>query len=145
MLSWSKVNDTGQQEQKIFCLIWYHKNLIKCIMKTKCMRKKYRFYGLTSATQQTFCVQNLEKRSRKRCKNMFKINNKDTRTTSLSWFWCRYFHHPRTYFQLFLARSSVSIVNFEDVCIYWEQPRLNTLIFSKLILQLLIFGRFYSL
>ena len=144
MLSWSKVNDTGQQEQKIFCLIWYHKNLIKCIMKTKCMRKKYRFYGLTSATQQTFCVQNLKKRSRKRSKNMFKINNKDTRTTSLTWFWCRYFY-PRTYFQLFLARSSVSFVDLEHVCIYWEQPQLNTLIFSKLILQLLIFGSFHSL
>ena len=73
------------------------------------------------------CSESLEKG----LKNMFKINNKDTRTTSLTWFRCRYFY-PRTYFQLFLARSSVSIADFEHVYIYWEQPQLNTLFFQNL-------------
>ena len=90
------------------------------------------------------CSESLTVTLEKVLKSMFKINNKDTRTTSLTRFWCRYFY-PRTYFQLFLARSSVSIVDFEHVYIYWEQPQLSTLMFLKFTLQLLIFGSFHSL
>ena len=35
---------------------------------------------------------------------------------------------------------SVSIVDFEHVFVYWEQAQLNTLFFSKFILQLLSIG-----
>ena len=46
---------------------------------------------------------------------MFKVNNKDTRLTSMVSFWCRYCER-RTYFT---PCSSVSIVNFEQVNAGW--------------------------
>ena len=95
------------------------------------------------------CSESLTVTLEKVLKSMFKINNKDTRTTSLTRFWCRYFY-PRTYFQLFLTRSSVSIVDFEHVHIYWEQPQLNTLFFQNLFynfwfLEVFIAFKFVSL
>ena len=42
---------------------------------------------------------------------MFKVNSKDTRTTSLTWLWC-FYCQLWTYFTHF---SSVSVVNFEQV------------------------------
>ena len=41
---------------------------------------------------------------------MFKVNNKNTRKTSMMSFWC-FYCYPVTYF---IAFSSVSIVEFED-------------------------------
>ena len=46
---------------------------------------------------------------------MFKINNKDTRTTPIASFWCLYCQ-LRTYFTLF---SGVFIIDFEHVIINW--------------------------
>ena len=48
---------------------------------------------------------------------MFKVNNKDTKTTPLVSFWCLYCW-LLTYF---LPCSSVSIVNFEKVNAYWDE------------------------
>ena len=113
-------------------------------MKTKCMWKKVSLLWSNerdpaNISRSESLIETLEKG----LKTCSKLTIK-TRATSLTWFWCRYFY-PRTYFQLFQARSSVSIVYFEHVCIYWKQPKLNTLIFSKFILQFLIFGSFHNL
>ena len=50
---------------------------------------------------------------------MFKVNNKDTKTTPVASFWC-HFCYLRTYF---IPCSSVSIVNFEHVIDGWEVER----------------------
>ena len=47
---------------------------------------------------------------------MFKVDNKDTRTTPLTSFWCLYFLN----WTYFTPCSSVSIVNFEHVIGDWE-------------------------
>ena len=46
---------------------------------------------------------------------MFKVNNKDTKTTPMALFWC--LCYLLTYFT---PCSSVSIVNFEHVIVSWE-------------------------
>ena len=51
---------------------------------------------------------------------MFKVNNKDTRTTPLASWWCLY-SYLWTYFT---PCSSVSIVNFEQVNDSWERQGL---------------------
>ena len=48
---------------------------------------------------------------------MFKVNNKNTRTTSTTSFWCVYCYFL-TYFTAF---SSVSIVDFEQVNVSWDE------------------------
>ena len=50
--------------------------------------------------------------------NIFKVNNKDTRTTSLSSFWCLYCY-LWTYFS---PSSSVSIVDFDQVNVFQVHP-----------------------
>ena len=47
---------------------------------------------------------------------MFKINNKNTRTTSLRLFWC-FYCKLKTHFTPF---SSVFIVDFEQVNVNWD-------------------------
>ena len=47
---------------------------------------------------------------------MFKVNNKDTRTTSSTSFWCLYCY----LWTYFTTCSSVSIVNFEQVNAGWK-------------------------
>ena len=59
---------------------------------------------------------------------MFKVNNKDTRTTLLASFWYLYCK-LRTYFT---PCSSVSIVNFEHVISDWEPIKLVGLVFFLL-------------
>ena len=46
---------------------------------------------------------------------MFKVNNKDTKTTPMASFWCLY----RLLWTYFTSYSSVSIVNFEQVNAGW--------------------------
>ena len=46
---------------------------------------------------------------------MFKVNNKDTRTTPLASFWCLYCQ----LWTYFTSSSSVSIVNFEHLIAGW--------------------------
>ena len=53
--------------------------------------------------------------------NMFKVNNKDSRMTSMTSFWCLYCW-LRTYFT---PCSSVSISNFEHVIAGWDWPVLE--------------------
>ena len=47
---------------------------------------------------------------------MFKVNNKNTRTTSLTSFWC-FYCQLQTYFAPF---SRISIADFEQINIGWE-------------------------
>ena len=49
---------------------------------------------------------------------MFKVKNKDTRTTSMVSFWCLYC----SLWTYFTPRSSVSTVNFEQVNAEWILP-----------------------
>ena len=56
--------------------------------------------------------------------NMFKVNNKDSRTTSMISCWCLYYNW--TYFTTF---SNISVVNFEkgNVCwVQWQCFEINT-------------------
>ena len=52
---------------------------------------------------------------------MFKVNNKDTKTTPLASFWCLYCYFG-TYFTPY---SSVPIVNFEHVITDWVEKHLT--------------------
>ena len=52
---------------------------------------------------------------------MFKVYNKNTRTTSLTSFWC-FYYELWTYFTPF---SSVPIVNFEQVNVSWVTATLD--------------------
>ena len=54
---------------------------------------------------------------------MFKVNNKDTRATPMTWFWCLYYQ-LRTYFT---SCSIVSIVIFEHVIAGWVKCKINLL------------------
>ena len=64
-------------------------------------------------------MQNVSNRNiRKRCINMFKINNKDTRTMPITSFWCLLLILYWTYFTHY---STVSFVDFEQVNICWRR------------------------
>ena len=57
---------------------------------------------------------------------MFKVIEKNTRTISITsfwWFYCKLL----TYFTLF---SSVFVVDFEHVSVYWNSDRISFLYFS---------------
>ena len=74
-------------------------------------------YELFVYTQQTFiCSKSRIERSVKVKKYMFKVNYEDTRTKSVTSFWCRYCQLI-TYLTPF---SSFSIVEFEQVNVCWE-------------------------
>ena len=74
-------------------------------------------YELFVYTQQTFiCSKSRIERPVKVKKYMFKANYKDTRTKSMTSFWCRYCQ-LLTYLTPF---SSFSIVEFEQVNVCWE-------------------------
>ena len=60
------------------------------------------------------CLLKINKRNTKMW-NMFKVNDKDTRTTPMPSFWCLY----RSLWIYFTPCSSVSIFNFEQVIVDW--------------------------
>ena len=55
------------------------------------------------------------RRTRKILSNMFKVNNKNTRTTSLTSFWC---FHLKLW--IYFTPFNISIVNSEQVNISWN-------------------------
>ena len=58
---------------------------------------------------------------------MFKVNNKDTRTTPLASFWCLY-----CYFLTYSTPcSSVFVVNFEHAIASWVCAKFSGKIFDK--------------
>ena len=75
-----------------------------------------KFWGIISGNIYLFKVNNKKKKNEKKKWNMFKICNKDTRTTVLASFCCLYCK-LWTNFSTF---SSVSNTDFERVNVCWE-------------------------
>ena len=61
---------------------------------------------------------------------MFKVNNKDTKTTPMASFWCLIVNFEH----ISHLCSSVSIVNFEQINVCWEWMRKIRLVIHEIFL-----------
>ena len=82
-------------------------------------------YRVTKETYALQCTENADQvnalpadftysRSRKRCENMFKVSNKNTRGTSLT-SWCFYYY----LWKYFTPLSTASFIDFEQIKVSW--------------------------